>query len=66
MRWEIVSSLLHEPKILFLDEPVRLIEKGEGVENEFVQAQANRMESGYDLSDEEMKLFRDICRRENL
>ena len=43
--------------ILFLDEPVRLIETGEGVAAEFVQAQANRMESGYDVSDEEMKLF---------
>ena len=43
--------------ILFLDEPVRLIETGNGVEQEFVQAQANRMESGYQVSDEEMKLF---------
>ena len=43
--------------ILFLDEPVRLIEAGNGVEQEFVQAQANRMESGYQVSDEEMKLF---------
>ena len=43
--------------ILFLDEPVRLIEKGEGVAAEFIQAQANRMESGYDVSAEEMKLF---------
>lgn len=43
--------------ILFLDEPVRLIEKGVSVEEEFVQAQANRLESGYDISDEEMKLF---------
>lgn len=46
-----------EKTILFLDEPVRLIEKGEGVEAEFMQAQANRMESGYDISNEEMKLF---------
>ena len=43
--------------IVFLDEPVRLIEKGEGVEAEFVQAQTNRFESGLDVSDEEMKLF---------
>ena len=43
--------------ILFLDEPVRLIEKGDGVEAEFVQAQANRFESGLEVSDEEMKLF---------
>ena len=56
-----------EKTILFLDEPVRLIEKGEGVENEFVQAQANRMESGYDVSDEEMKLFtaKDVAEKMN-
>lgn len=47
-----------EKTILFLDEPVRLIEKGDGVEEEFVNAQANRMESGLRISDEEMKLFR--------
>ncbi len=46
-----------ENTVLFLDEPVRLIEKGEGVSAEFVQAQANRFESGLDVSDEEMKLF---------
>ena len=46
-----------EETILFLDEPVRLIEKGDGVEAEFVQAQANRFEGGLDVSDEEMKLF---------
>lgn len=46
-----------ETSILFLDEPARLMEKGYAVEQEFVQAQANRMESGYEVSDEEMKLF---------
>ncbi len=46
-----------ENSILFLDEPVRLIEKGNAVEQEFVQAQANRVENGFDISDEEMKLF---------
>lgn len=46
-----------ENSILFLDEPARLVERGVGVEQEFVQAQANRMESGYEVSDEEMKLF---------
>ena len=46
-----------ENSILFLDEPVRLIEKGNAIEQEFVQAQANRMESGFEVSDEEMKLF---------
>ncbi len=43
--------------IAFLDEPARLIEQGENIQGEFVQAQANRIESGYDVSDEEMKLF---------
>ncbi len=43
--------------IVFLDEPIRLIEKGDGVESEFIQAQANRFESGLDVCDEEMKLF---------
>ena len=43
--------------IAFLDEPARLIEQGENIQAEFVQAQANRVESGYDVSDEEMKLF---------
>ena len=46
-----------EETILFLDEPVRLIEHGQGVEKEFVEAQANRVESGYDITNEEMKLF---------
>lgn len=46
-----------ETSILFLDEPARLMEKGYAVEQEFVQAQANRMESGYEVTDEEMKLF---------
>ena len=46
-----------EKSILFLDEPVRLVEKGNAIEQEFLQAQANRMENGFDVSDEEMKLF---------
>ena len=46
-----------ENTILFLDEPVRLLEKGTEVENEFVQAQANRFEIGLEVSDEDMKLF---------
>ena len=46
-----------ENSILFLDEPIRLMEKGNAVEQEFVHAQANRMESGFEVSDEEMKLF---------
>ncbi|MEG1505238.1 MAG: transcription-repair coupling factor, partial [Lachnospiraceae bacterium] len=43
--------------ILYLDEPVRLLEKGENVEAEFVKAQANRLESGLEVSNEEMKIF---------
>ncbi|MCI9074450.1 MAG: transcription-repair coupling factor [Dorea sp.] len=46
-----------EDTLLFLDEPVRLLEKGEGIEQEFVEAQAKRMESGYQVSDEEMILY---------
>lgn len=46
-----------ERSILFLDEPVRLAEKGQGVEDEFVEAQKRRLESGYDVSNEEMKLY---------
>lgn len=46
-----------ENTILFLDEPTRLIEKGKLVEEEFANAQANRFESGFEISDEEMKLF---------
>ena len=46
-----------EDTILFLDEPVRLREKGEGVENEFMEAQKKRLESGFDLTNEEVKLY---------
>ena len=46
-----------EESILFLDEPVRLLDQGRGVSQEFVEAQAKRMESGYEISNEEMKLF---------
>ena len=43
--------------LLFLDEPARLMEKGEGVEQEFLEAQANRMESGFDMTDAEAMLY---------
>lgn len=46
-----------EESILFLDEPARLVEKGESVEAEFVDAQAKRMESGYEVTDAEAQLF---------
>ena len=56
-----------EDTILYLDEPVRLLEKGEAVESEFVEAQAKRMESGYQVSDEEMVLYHtpDIAKKMN-
>ena len=57
-RVSFLDYLNQKETIIFLDEPVRLIEKGDGVEAEFVQAQANRFESGLDVSDEEMKLFK--------
>ncbi|MGN0332306.1 MAG: transcription-repair coupling factor [Lachnospiraceae bacterium] len=46
-----------EETLLFLDEPVRLLEKGKGVEEEFMEAQKRRVESGYDVADGEMKLY---------
>ena len=46
-----------EDTILFLDEPVRLVEKGEGVEEEFMEAQKRRIESGYVMSDAEGRLY---------
>ena len=46
-----------EDTILYLDEPVRLAEKGQGVEEEFIEAQKRRVETGYTVSDEEMKLY---------
>ncbi len=46
-----------EETLLFLDEPVRLLEKGQGVEEEFIEAQKRRVEGGYEVSDAEMKLY---------
>ncbi len=46
-----------EDTILFLDEPVRLLEKGRGVEEEFMEAQKRRVESGYELTDGEVRLY---------
>ena len=46
-----------EETILFLDEPVRLREKGLGVEEEFMEAQKKRVESGYEMTDEEVRRF---------
>ncbi len=48
-----------DPKdtLLYLDEPVRILEKGEGVEKEFIEAGKRRVEAGYEVSNEEMKLY---------
>ena len=56
-----------EHTILFLDEPVRLLEKGKGVEDEFIEAQKRRLESGYDMTDAEAQLFHtdEIVKRMN-
>lgn len=57
---ESVSFLDYFPKkgtLIFLDEPARLLEKGKAVEEEFVEAQAKRLESGYEVSDREMQLY---------
>lgn len=54
-----VSFLDYFPKeqtLLFLDEPVRLIEKGQGVEEEFMEAQKKRIENGYEMTNAEARL----------
>ena len=43
--------------LLFLDEPVRLMEKAPGVEEEIMEAQKKRVESGYELKDGEVRLY---------
>lgn len=42
---------------LFLDEPVRLTEKGQAVEDEFMEAQKRRIEEGHEMFDAEGKLY---------
>ena len=53
--------------ILFLDEPVRLIEKGDAVAEEFMEAQKRRLESGHELTDAEAALYqpREIIQKIN-
>ena len=46
-----------EDTILFLDEPVRLVERGQNIEEEFLEAQKKRLENGYELEEEETKIF---------
>ena len=43
--------------LLFLDEPVRLLEKGKAVEEEFLEAQKRRVESGMEVTEEEARLY---------
>ncbi len=55
-----VSFLTYFPTgdtLLFLDEPVRLIEKGEAVEEEYLTALEKRQESGMEESDTPQSLF---------
>lgn len=46
-----------EDTLLFLEEPARLIEQGEAVEAEFIESMKKRVETGCEVSDEEVKLF---------
>ncbi|QDW73783.1 transcription-repair coupling factor [Lachnospiraceae bacterium KGMB03038] len=46
-----------EETLLFLDEPARLLEKGQGVEEEFIEAQKRRVENGMEVSNEEARLY---------
>lgn len=52
-----------EHTFLCLDEPVRLVEQGEGIWQEFVEAQAKRVEAGFELCDEEIRLYtvQEVC-----
>ena len=47
-----------EETMVFLDEPARLMEKGMGVEEEYLEAQKNRMEAGCEISDVRIPLYR--------
>ena len=46
-----------EESVLFLDEPARLLEKGEGVEEEYLEAQKNRLEAGMEVTDVRIPLY---------
>lgn len=46
-----------EESILFLDEPARLLEKGQGVEEEYLEAQRNRLEAGMEVTDVRIPLY---------
>lgn len=56
-----------EESILFLDEPARLQEKGEGVEEEYLEAQKNRLEAGIEVTDVRIPLYhtKDVIKKMN-
>ena len=56
-----------EESILFLDEPARLEEKGEGVEEEYLEAQKNRLEAGMEVTDVRIPLYhtKDVIKKMN-
>lgn len=56
-----------EESILFLDEPARLQEKGEGVEAEYLEAQKNRLEAGMEVTDVRIPLYhtKDVIKKMN-
>lgn len=56
-----------EESILFLDEPARLQEKGEGVEEEYLEAQKNRLEAGMEVTDVRIPLYhtKDVIKKMN-
>lgn len=56
-----------EESILFLDEPARLQDKGEGVEAEYLEAQKNRLEAGMEVTDVRIPLYhtKDVIKKMN-
>lgn len=46
-----------ENTLLYLDDPLRIIEKGKAIEEEFVEAQARRVEEGFQVTDSEISLL---------
>lgn len=46
-----------EETLLYLDEPLRILEKGKAIEEEFIEAQARRVEEGFEVVDTEISLL---------
>ncbi|MGF7002012.1 transcription-repair coupling factor (superfamily II helicase) [Lachnospiraceae bacterium PFB1-21] len=46
-----------EETAIFLDEPLRIVEKGEGLEQEFLEAQSRRVLEGVDVAESESLIF---------